>query len=221
MRTIPKKTITIEFKSDIECLDEKELVAEIVEIGGLSRRVTALSQEQLSEKLGISRSAVAKWETDKGIPDIDNLKALSQLLGISIDYLVDNGVDLDKSVIKESVDLSKYSGSCGEKKDKAVREKYPDAKIHRLLAKTKLTKEQRILDNLLGIFADAPFGTADLYNELKETDKQYYLVERGDKQFLVLVTNEFIVSHELIQRQYANKFEIGDIKFTRCSYKVK
>lgn len=44
MRTIPKKTITIEFKSDIECLDEKELVAEIVEIGGLSRRVTALSQ---------------------------------------------------------------------------------------------------------------------------------------------------------------------------------
>lgn len=32
------------------------------------RRQAGLSQEQLSEKLGISRSAVAKWEIDKGIP---------------------------------------------------------------------------------------------------------------------------------------------------------
>ena len=37
-----------------------------------SRKKSGLSQEQLSEKLGVSRSAVAKWETDNGIPDVDN-----------------------------------------------------------------------------------------------------------------------------------------------------
>ena len=36
-----------------------------------ARKQAGLSQEQLSEKLGISRSAVAKWETDKEIPDIE------------------------------------------------------------------------------------------------------------------------------------------------------
>lgn len=37
-----------------------------------ARKQAGLSQEQLSEKLGVSRSAVAKWETDNGIPDVDN-----------------------------------------------------------------------------------------------------------------------------------------------------
>lgn len=187
-----------------------------------ARKQNGLSQEQLSKKLGISRSAVAKWETNKGIPDVDNLKALSQLLGISIDYLLDNGENLDKSIIKEPIDLSKYEGGTRKKKkDKCVREKYPDAKINTLLAKTKLTKAQRIFDNVLGFFTPAPFGIPDVSNDLQKLDKQYYLVEQGDKQFLVLVTDEFIESRELVQKQHANKFEIGDMKFTKCTYEVK
>lgn len=187
-----------------------------------ARKQAGLSQEQLSEKLGISRSAVAKWETDKGIPDIENLKSLLGLLGVSIDYLVDNGENLDKAVIKEAIDLSKYDGkSCYEKKGQIVREKYPQAKINPLLAKTKATKGQRIFDTILGIFTDAPFGTIDIFNDIKNTDKQYYLVEQDDKQFFVLVTDEFIVSRELVQKQYSEKFEIGDMKFTKCAYEVK
>lgn len=46
-----------------------------------ARKQACLSQEQLSEKLGVSRSAVAKWETDNGIPDVDNLKVLSTTVG--------------------------------------------------------------------------------------------------------------------------------------------
>lgn len=187
-----------------------------------ARKQAALSQEQLSEKLGTSRSAVAKWETDKGIPDVDNLKALSQLLGVSIDYLLDNGENLDKSVIKEQIDLSQYKGgNRREKKDRCVREKYPDAKINPLLAKEKLTKGQRIFDNLLGIFTPAGFGIPDISNSLKNTDKQYYLVEQCNKQFLVLVTDEFIESRELVQKHYEGKFEIGEIIFTKCTYEVK
>lgn len=186
-----------------------------------ARKQAGLSQEQLSEKLSISRSAVAKWETDNGIPDVDNLKAISKLLNVSIDYLLDNNENLDKSVIKEPINLSEYEGKRKIKKDKCVREKFPTAKINSLLAKKKLTKGERIFDNLLAIITDAPFGTAEVYNELKDVDKQYYLVEDGNKQFLVLITDEFIISRELAKKQYATKFEIGDIKFTKCSYEVK
>ena len=40
-----------------------------------ARKQCGLSQEQLAEKMTVSRSAIAKWETDKGLPDVDNLKA--------------------------------------------------------------------------------------------------------------------------------------------------
>ena len=43
------------------------------------RKERGWSQEQLAEELIVSRAAVAKWESDKGIPDIDNLKKLSEL----------------------------------------------------------------------------------------------------------------------------------------------
>lgn len=56
------------------------------------RKERGWSQEQLAEELIVSRAAVAKWESDKGIPDIDNLKKLSELFGMSIDELVGNSV---------------------------------------------------------------------------------------------------------------------------------
>lgn len=55
-----------------------------------ARKQANMSQEQLAERLNVSRSAIAKWETDKGIPDIENLKALSGVFEVSIDYLVGN-----------------------------------------------------------------------------------------------------------------------------------
>ena len=54
------------------------------------RSKKGLSQEKLAEKLNVSRSAVAKWEADGGIPEIDNLLQLSLVFGISIDELVGN-----------------------------------------------------------------------------------------------------------------------------------
>ncbi len=142
-------------------------------------------------------------------------------MNVSIDYLLDDCKNIYKSVIKESIDLSKYEGSRKARKDKCVREKYPTAKIYPLLAKKKLTKGQRIFDNILGIIADAPFGTADVYNGLVDSDKKYYLAEYGDKQFLVLVSDDYIISRELAEKQRSAKFEIENIKFTKCTYEVK
>lgn len=62
-----------------------------------------LSQEKLAEELNVSRSAVAKWEADGGIPDIDNLIRLSSVFEVSIDELVGNekaqNIELNEDII--------------------------------------------------------------------------------------------------------------------------
>ena len=55
-----------------------------------ARKEMGISQEQLADKLPVSRAAVAKWENDIGMPDIENLKKLSEVLGMSIDEIVGN-----------------------------------------------------------------------------------------------------------------------------------
>lgn len=47
-----------------------------------------MTQEQLAEKLYVSRTAVSKWENGKGYPNIDSLKCISKLFSISIDDLL-------------------------------------------------------------------------------------------------------------------------------------
>ena len=73
-----------------------------------ARKCYGLSQEQLANKLCVSRSAIAKWETDKGLPDVDNLKALAFLLNVSIDYLLDDGKAIDEFVTREAYALSDF-----------------------------------------------------------------------------------------------------------------
>lgn len=54
------------------------------------RKQAKLSQEQLAEQLHVSRQAVTKWETDAGVPEIGNLRAISALFRISLDELLEN-----------------------------------------------------------------------------------------------------------------------------------
>lgn len=69
------------------------------------RRQADMSQEQLAEKLGVSRQAVTKWETDTGIPDIENIMAISALFDISIDRLLsdEKGMKRTEEYLFESV----------------------------------------------------------------------------------------------------------------------
>lgn len=69
------------------------------------RRQAGMSQEKLAEKLGVSRQAVTKWETDAGIPDIENIIAISALFDVSIDELLSNekGMKGQSDFLYESV----------------------------------------------------------------------------------------------------------------------
>lgn len=191
-----------------------------------ARKSVGLTQEQLAEKLLVSRQAITKWEADKGMPDIENLKQLSKLLDISIDYLLDSGESIDLSVMREEINLDDYSytrkfkgrwSKKAGKKDMVVIEKYPNAEIHGLLGKQILTKGEKITDNAIGFLTGAPFGIPELLNGIKNTDKEFYLVNQSDKQFFVIVTDEFIESRQLAEKITDKKFAIGNFSFIDCS----
>ena len=187
-----------------------------------ARKRCGLSQEQLAEKLCVSRSAIAKWETDKGMPDVGNLKMLSRLLNVSVDHLLDEGETADELVIRESYNLASYGRGCKKvKKDRVIREKYPDAQIHTLLGRQTLTPGEKILDNALGFLTDAPFGTVDMVNSVRNLDKEFYLVEKEGKQFFVTVTDEFVETRPLEEHIDGNSFQLGDWSFIKCNYEVK
>ena len=52
------------------------------------RRSAGLSQEQLAEKLNVSRQAVSKWESGASLPESDKLVAIADQFGVSLDELV-------------------------------------------------------------------------------------------------------------------------------------
>lgn len=66
------------------------------------RKQTGLSQEQLAERLNVSRQAITKWETNKGIPDIANLIAISDEFELSLDELIKDDVAVTKKIITDS-----------------------------------------------------------------------------------------------------------------------
>ncbi len=48
----------------------------------------SLTQEELAEKLFVSRTAVSKWESGRGYPSIDSLKAIAKYFHVTIDELI-------------------------------------------------------------------------------------------------------------------------------------
>ena len=52
------------------------------------RTESGMTQEELAEKLGVSRQAVAKWERGESIPDIDSCVKLADIYGTTVDMLV-------------------------------------------------------------------------------------------------------------------------------------
>ena len=51
------------------------------------------SQEELAEKLDISRQSVSKWEVGATIPDLDKILKMSEIFGVSTDYLLKDEIE--------------------------------------------------------------------------------------------------------------------------------
>lgn len=76
------------------------------------REEAGFSQEELSEKIYVSRQTISNWENERSYPDIHNLLLLSVLFNVTLDELVKGDVETMKKVIKKD-EMDKYSWIMG------------------------------------------------------------------------------------------------------------
>lgn len=181
-----------------------------------ARKQNGLSQEELSKKLCLSRPTITKWESDRGMPDIENLKMLSKLLDVSIDYLLSDSDMAVSSVLKQPINLDCYPDAKGNglKEDFVVLEYYPDANnIWQLSRERKLSAKEKA--------ADFIFPGIQYITDHWRDPSIYYLIEQKGVQFMGRVTKDFIISQKLTRHITDNLFEIGEQVFTKTRRKIK
>ena len=74
----------------------------------LIRKSKGLTQEELAEKLDVSRQAVAKWESGQVYPDINNLIQISNLFNVTVDYLVKDQTCMMNCLDEVEKDAAKF-----------------------------------------------------------------------------------------------------------------
>lgn len=88
-----------------------------------ARKKAGFTQEDVAERLGVSRQTIGKWEADETLPDIRQSKRLATLYGVTLDELI--AFDLDVAQVEEAIERS--SEELQEKVDwtSAWAKKYP------------------------------------------------------------------------------------------------
>lgn len=113
-----------------------------------ARKKSGLSQEEVSQKLGVSRQTISKWELDETLPDIYQSKKLANLYNLSLDELID--FDIEIKEIQEAI--NKTNDKVIEKIDwtKAWSKKYPILATYQKEVKTQIyaTELERLLNDL-------------------------------------------------------------------------
>ncbi len=75
------------------------------------RKENNLSQEQLAEKLNVSRQAISKWEANKAYPDIENLILLRKIFDVTLDDLIIDENNIRCEYINKSIDSDNNDNS--------------------------------------------------------------------------------------------------------------
>lgn len=80
------------------------------------RKKEGLSQEDVADKLGVSRQTVSKWETNQTVPELIKAKLLSQLYNVSYDYLISGShISGDVTSIEMIVDEIDWTSAWSKK----------------------------------------------------------------------------------------------------------
>ena len=88
-----------------------------------ARKRRGLSQEDVAQRLGVSRQTVSKWETGETVPDIRQSKKMAALYNISLDELID--FDLDIREIQETIERTSRETEAKIDWSRAWGKKYP------------------------------------------------------------------------------------------------
>lgn len=170
-----------------------------------------LSQEQLAEVINVSRQAITKWENDGGLPDVSNLQEISEVFGVTVDYLLNDDSNLPALSMKKKLDRNKYKNKvvmCSE----VLKEYYSEPYEIFVLSRTKkLNFIELILDTFIAP-SIGPVSTADELGDLSP----YYLVKKDDLKLLVNIKNYTLEVIELPFNTNDKKFIYKKNKFRNC-----
>ena len=174
------------------------------------RKSFGLSQEQLADMMNVSRQAITKWETDRGLPDVTNLQEISQLFGISIDDLLNHHIEYPTLVMRKKLDKSQYKNLLSSYGD-ILKEYYPEPwKVYSLVRIAKLNTLEQVLNLLSG---------GILYSTIKDLSdlSPYYLAIKDQTKLLVNIKKWTLEVYQLPTDINLKKFTIGDSQFTKIT----
>lgn len=177
------------------------------------RKLFDLTQEELAEKLNVSRQVITKWESELGMPEVSNLKALAELFNVSVDFLLDDEQEIEYPIFKEKYELEKNNYS--NRYDYTVnylKERYSNDDIYVL---TQVENGERSF--LTKVFSFITIGVSDV-SSIIEWFKDlaiWFVVENGKRKLLIKVTKEYIETRELSSLINTDKFTYDKNKFIK------
>lgn len=86
------------------------------------RKAKDLTQEQLAEKLNVSRQSVSKWESGQAVPELEKIVAMSVVFDVTTDYLLKSSEIDDLSVKTEMLEKQQQQMIVREQKRQKIRE---------------------------------------------------------------------------------------------------
>ena len=167
------------------------------------RKKANITQEELAEKIGVSRQIVTKWENDSGLPDIENLKNIASLFNISIDELLNYKKELIGEVILEerySLNGIKKIGKARCKEEQYIINKFPNAtSIYSLMRKKKWNWKK----SLFWFLVEAAYSP-EMDDLIDNGINIFFLVEEKDKQYIVIMHKWIMKVFQLTHCQKQN-----------------
>ena len=130
-----------------------------------ARRKSGLSQEEVAEKLGVSRQTISKWELDETIPDIYQSKRLANLYHLSLDELIEFDIDLKE--IERVIENTSEETQSKVNWTKVWGKKYPVLTTYKQKVDVKeyLIKIREMLDSLKNKYG---YSNVDAFLVLKD-----------------------------------------------------
>lgn len=160
-----------------------EIANRLVEL----RKKSGLSQEELADKLGLSRQAVSKWERAESSPDTDNLICLAKLYNISLDEILKTPDSIEEIAREEK-----------EKRDKE--EFFSSSNVVKLSDRdsVRITKDDEIIythDGISKVVRDADFeynGNGEIIS--LRVHNGHFKYESNKKNFWLIIPYPVIIT---------------------------
>ena len=176
-----------------------------------------LSQEQLAEKIGVSRQAITKWETKRGLPDVENMIILAELFKLTLDELVLEEVKRqeDKPMVYESEtvydidEVKRFDINLGSARTVTVKSG-SDEKLHVCLSSETMEN----IGSLYKVKLDENKGRLDVELANKKGISRFEVQESVD---ITVLLPEGYTDHAEITAA-ARELRLEDLRLERLEY---